>query len=330
MMARIGIGRGLAAAAIVTLAVGLVVAGPRADAQVRKVYRIGILTDAMVPWHSSTEGFRDGLRALGYAEGSHVTFETRAARADMTRAAAQAAEMVRLKPDVVLCVADACRREASQIPMVFTQVSDPVRLGLVASLARPGGNVTGIANLRADLTGKRLELFKDTVPSLRRVLVTYDPRRLEEQEAVTAARSAAKRLALTLIEHPITTPLEIEPALAQLEEGGRDGILIVQSGTNLNVPGRSLEVATSSNLPTMYPASFWAAAGALVSYGPDQYAQGKQAARLAHKILTGTPAAELPVELPDVIELVVNVKTAKRLRLDVPAAIFLRADRTIR
>ena len=316
-------------AVIAALAAVLLSDTPAAGAQAPKVYTIGILTDAMVPWHSTTEGFRDGLKALGYVQGSNVVFEARAAQADMRRVPALAAELIKLKPDLLLCVSDACRRDTTQIPIVFTQVGDPVRLGLVDSIARPGGNVTGIANLRADLTAKRLDLFRETVPSLRRVLVTYDPRRIEEQEAVTAARAVARRLGLTLLEHPISSPLEIEPALADLEEGGRDGILIVQAGTNLNVPGRSLEVATSNKLPTMYPASFWSAFGALVSYGPDQYAQGRQAARLAHKIFTGTPPAQIPVELPDLIELVVNLKTAKRLSLHVPPSVLLRADRTI-
>jgi putative ABC transport system substrate-binding protein len=316
-------------AVIAALAATLLGDTPAAAAQAPKVYTIAILTDAMRPWHSTTEGFRDGLQALGYGQGSNVVFETRAAQADMRRVPALAAELIGLKPDLLFCVSDACRRDTMQIPIVFAQVGDPVRVGLVDSVARPGGNATGIANLRADLTAKRLDLFREAVPTLRRVLVTYDPRRIEEREAVTAARAAARRLGLTLLEHPIASPLEIEPALAALEEGGRDGILIVQAGTNLNVPGRSLEVATFNNLPTMYPASFWSAVGALVSYGPDQYAQGWQAARLAHKILTGTPPAQIPVELPDRIELVVNLKTAKRLGLQVPRSVLLRADRTI-
>lgn len=298
-------------------------------AQPVKVFKIGILTDAMVQWHSSTEGFRDGLKEFGYVEGKNVTFEARAAQGDMSRLAELAGELVQQKPDLLFCVSDACRRETKQIPIVFTQVGDPVRLGLVESIARPGGNVTGIANLRADLTAKRLELFKETVPSLRRVLVTYDPRKTEEREAVTFARTAASRLGLTLLERPITAPLEIEPALAELKEGGRDGILIVQAGTNLNIPGRSLEVATSNRLPTMYPASFWSRFGALASYGPDQYLQGRQAARLAHRILTGTPPRELPVELPDRIEFIINLKTAKRLGLTVPRPMLIRADRVI-
>ena len=213
--------------------------------------------------------------------------------------------------------------------MVFVQVSDPVRIGLVESIARPGGNVTGIANLRAELTAKRLELFKEVVPSLRRVLVTYDPREKDERDSVEVARSAASRLKLTLLERPITAPLDIEARLAELKEGGHDGILMVQAGPNLNIAGRSLEVATSNKLPTMYPASFWTKFGALASYGPDQYLQGRQAARLAQKILTGTPPREIPVELPDRIEFIINLKTAKQLGLRLPREVLLRADRVI-
>jgi len=305
--------------------------GPDAWAQRPKVFNIGILTDAMVAWHSSTQGFRDGLKEFGYVEGKNVVFEARAAQGDLTRLPKLAAELLDLKPDLLFCVSDACRQNTGQkVPIVFTQVSDPVRLGLVESIARPGGNITGIANLRAELTAKRLELFKETVPSLRQVLVTFDPRKIEEQEAATFASSEASRLKVRLLKHPITAPLEIEPALANLKAGGHDGILIVQSGTNLNIPGRSLEVATSNNLPTMYPASFWSQFGALVSYGPDQYAQGRQAARLVHRILTGTPPRELPVELPDRFEFIINLKTAKRLGLQVPGEVLSRANRVIK
>ena len=299
-------------------------------AQKPKVFKIGILTDAMVPWHTSTNGLRDGLKEFGYVEGKNVIFEARAAEGDITHLPKLAEELLEQKPDLLFCVADACSKEIGRIPMVFTQVSDPVRLGLVESIAQPGGNITGIANLRADLSAKCLELFKETVPSLRRVLLTYDPRKTEEREALLSAKSEARRLKLNLIENSITNPLEIDPALAKLSEGGQDGILIVQSGPNLNIPGRSLQVATSNKIPTMYQASFWSQVGGLASYGPDQYSQGRQAARLAHRILTGTHPRELPVELPHRIEFVINLKTAKGLGLQVPASVLFRADRVIK
>jgi ABC-type uncharacterized transport system substrate-binding protein len=313
----------------VLLIVILLCAASSAWAQRAKILKVGILTDAMVPWHSTTEGFRDGLKELGYVDGKTVIFEVRAAQGDMARVPGLAAELVQQRSDLILCVSDTCRKEVGAIPVVFVQVSDPVRLGLVESIARPGGNVTGIANLRAELTAKRLELFKEIVPSLRRVLVTYDPREKDERDSVAVARTVASRLRLTLLERPISATLETEPGLAELTEGGHDGILIVQSGTNLNIAGRSLEVATSNRIPTMYPASFWSKVGALASYGPDQYSQGRQAARLAHKVLTGTPPREIPVEFPDRIELVINLKTAKRLGLKIPQPVLLRVDRVI-
>jgi putative ABC transport system substrate-binding protein len=298
-----------------------------------KVLKVGVLTTAWSAWHSNTQGFRDGLRDLGYVEGTHVVFETRTAQGDPTRLPGLAADLVHQKPVLLYCVAApdavACQKATSTIPIVFTQASDPVKLGLVQSLARPGGNITGIGNLRAELTAKRLELFRNAVPSLRRVLLTYDPREAEERAAVAAARPAGSELRIALLERAITAPLEIEAALAEVKEGGHDGILVVQSGLNLNIPGRSLEVATSKKIPTMYPASFWTQYGALASYGPDQYLQGRQAARLAHRIFTGTPPAQLPVELPDRVEFVVNLKTAKQLGLTVPDTVLTRADRVI-
>ncbi|MBI3029261.1 MAG: ABC transporter substrate-binding protein [Candidatus Rokubacteria bacterium] len=319
---------------LIAPAVAVLLCGtPPAWAQAPKVFKVAILTNAFSPWHSHTEGLRDGLKEFGYVEGKNVTFEARATQGDTSRLPELASELVGLKPDLLYCngtaAAQVCAKTTERLPILFAEVGDPVRLGLVKSLARPGGNITGMANLRPELTAKRLELFKETVPSLRRVLVTYDLRQPEDQESVAVARTAAGRLGLTLLERPITASLEMEPGLGELREGGRDGILIVQSGPHLNIPGRSLEVATSNNIPTMYPASFWTKVGALASYGPDQYLQGRQAARLAHRVLSGTHPAALPVELPDRIEFVVNAKTAKRLGLQIPRTILLRADRMI-
>jgi putative ABC transport system substrate-binding protein len=159
--------------------------------------------------------------------------------------------------------------------------------------------------------------------------VTYDAREPDDLEALEVARAAAALLSMEVLENPITERLAIEPALADLEQGGADGILIVQSGVNLNIPGRSLEVATSTGIPTMYPRSFWPRFGALASFGPDQYDQGRQAARLAHRILTGTAAKSLPIEMPDRVEFVVNKKTAERLGLQLSSAVLMQADEIV-
>jgi putative ABC transport system substrate-binding protein len=319
--------------AVIALTLATLSWPPWSTARPTKPVKIAILTSAWSAWHSNTEGFRDGLKDFGYVEGKSVTFAVRAAQGDPTRLPALAAELVKESPDLLYCAAGpdalACQKATRTIPIVFTQAGDPVKLGLVRSLAQPGGNITGVGSLRAELTAKRLELFKDVVPSLRRVLLTYNPREAEERDAVAWARTARAHVAVELLERPITAALEIEPGLTSLQPGGGDGILIVQSGLDLNIPGRSLEVATSNKIPTMYPASFWSKFGALASYGPDQYLQGRQAARLADRVLSGTPPAELPVELPDRIEFVVNLKTARALGLDIPRVVILRADRTI-
>jgi putative tryptophan/tyrosine transport system substrate-binding protein len=298
-----------------------------------KPVRIAILTSAWSPWHTNTEGFRDGLKDLGYSDSTGVTFDVRAAQGDPTRLPELAAELVKHSPDVLYCAAGpdavACQKATRTVPIIFTQAGDPVKLGLVRTLARPGGNITGIGSLRAELSGKRLELFKEVVPSLRRALVTYDVREAEERDAVASARAVAGRLGVEVLERSVTATLEMEPGLAALKQGGSDGILIVQSGLNLNIPGRSLEVATSNKIPTMYPASFWSKFGALASYGPDQYLQGRQAARLAARILSGTRPGDLPVELPDRIEFIVNVKTARALGFEIPRTVLLRVDRVI-
>jgi putative ABC transport system substrate-binding protein len=316
----------------VTVLLGAGIAGGSAQAP-GKVLRIGILTSAYIAWHNQTRGFREGLAELGYIDGRNVVFHIRTSQGDSARLPTLADELVRTQPDLLYCVATpearACQKATRTVPIVFTQTGDPVKLGLVKSLARPGGNITGIGSLRGMLAAKRLELFKELVPTLRRVLVTYDPREDEEAEAVRVAKEVAVSLGLTILDRPITKPQELEAGLDILTDNGRDGILIVQANPNLNIPGRSLEVATSYRIPTMYASAFWAEHGALASYGANEVQQGRQAARLAHNILLGRSPAEIPVELPTEIEFVINLKTAERIGLKVHPGVLLRADRVI-
>jgi putative ABC transport system substrate-binding protein len=225
-------------------------------------------------------------------------------------------------------VADTCKKENGFIPMIFLQV-DPVASGLVHNIARPEGNITGVSDLRSEMAAKRLELFKELVPSLKRVLVSYDPREIGEVQSVAYARSAAPGLGVKLVEQPIIDRFDIEPGLDALEEGGADGILIVQAGTNLNIPGRSFEFAFANKIPTMYASTLWAEVGALATYGPDTYAQGRQAARMAHKILMGTLPGDIPVEQAERFVFNVNLKTAKQLGLSIPPQSLVRADHVI-
>jgi putative ABC transport system substrate-binding protein len=324
----------IAVFALVFAMLALTFAYPAHAQKPGKVWRIGILTSAWAVWHSNTKGFREGLKEFGYVEGRNVTFHSLAAKGNSRRLPGMAAELVRKKPDLLYCVAapdaQACQKATRTIPIVFTQTGDPVKLGLVRSLARPGGNLTGVGSLRAEMAGKRLQIFKELVPFLRRVVVTYDPREPEEVEAVKSVREAAARIGVILIERPITSPAEIDDGLVNLKEGGEDGILIVQANPNLNIPGRSLEAAALLKVPTMYPSSFWTKFGALASYGPNQFQQGRQAARFAHKILNGTPPREIPVELPTDIEFAINLNTATKIGLKVPPEVLFLANRVFR
>jgi putative ABC transport system substrate-binding protein len=174
-----------------------------------------------------------------------------------------------------------------------------------------------------------MEMFKMVVPGLRRVLIMFDPREPEEREAVASARAGAGHLGLTVLEQPVTDPLAVDAPMMALRPGGQDGILTVQSSNNLDVEGRSMEIAAERKLPTMYAHSSWTDWGGLASYGPNSIRQGQQAGRQAARILAGTPPAEIPVELPDRIDFVVNVKTAKKLGLRIPKSVFVLANRVI-
>ncbi len=298
-----------------------------------KPLRIAILTSAWSPWNPITDGFRKGLTEAGFVEGRELMYDMIAVEGHLERLPKACADLVARKPDLILASgptdAGSCKKVTSTIPIVFVNVGDPVALGLVKALAHPGGNVTGIANLREELTGKRIELFKALVPSLRRILISYDPRVPEERAAVATARKAVRRLGLELLAQPIRAPLEVDEPLKALESGGVDGIVLVQSNANNDIETRSLEVATDRQIPTMYAHSHWPGWGALASYGPNATLQGRQAARQAALILKGTPPADIPVELPDRIEFVVNLKTAKNLGLSISESALVLADRVI-
>ena len=176
--------------------------GAEAEAPIEKPVKIGIITDAMMPWHDATQGFRDGLRDEGLIEDKDVILDARPTRGDPTRVLPIYDEL-RTQSDLLVCVADTCKKENGLIPMVFLQI-DPLPRGLVRNIARPEGNITGVSDLRAEMTAKRLELFKELLPSLKRVLISYDPREIGEVQSIALARSAASGLGLTLIEQPIT------------------------------------------------------------------------------------------------------------------------------
>ena len=294
--------------------------------------KIGELTSSWGPTPGMV-GLRDGLLELGYRENEQFVLGVRFTQGDLTALPAAARELVQYGVDIIVASeegpAKAAQMATTQIPIVFSTVGDPVGLGLIQSFARPGGNITGVADLRLELGPKRLEVFHEIVPGLKRVLYLYDAADAEAVAGAKLYREAAPRLGIKLIEKPVQTTEEAQATLAQVRKGEVDGILEPPQAS-LNIPGFTLEASSQRAIPTMFDAAFWVERGALASYGPDFYASGRQTARLVDKILKGTKPAEIPVEVNPKIEFAINLKVAKSLGLTIAPEVLYRADRIIR
>jgi putative ABC transport system substrate-binding protein len=316
------------------LAVGLACAwltAAPAEGQRASLVRIGALTEA---WGPTTllVGFRDGLQELGYREDRDFSIGVRFTQGDPTELPAAARDLVKLGVDLIVAADTSNAIKAAQaatdrIPIVFVGGSDPVESGVVKSFARPGGNVTGVADIDVELVPKRMELFREIVPALKRVLVLYDAQNPLAATLLRAHRDAARRLGLVLAERPVRSQEEAQGALAGVRKGEADGILSPRLHS-LNIPGFVLELGAKAT-PTMFHSSFYVERGGLASYGADRREMGRQAARLVAKILKGAKPADLPVEQANTFELVVNLRTAKALGLTVPESALLQAGRII-
>lgn len=310
---------------VVALPSGRIVAQPA-----KRLYRIGALTPAWAPNHPAVEGLKDGFKRLGIQEGQDVTFDIRFAAGKVEAFPGAAAALVSAGVDLIFTTNEAATRAAMaatpKIPIVFTGVGDPVAAGLVAEFAHPGGNVTGVSGLFTELAPKRLAVLREVVPTLQRVWAIYyadDPQSLA---AARKAEEAAPRLKLELVVRPVRTPEELARSLKAVRRA--DGLIAPDVAT-LDIPNQILQTSLSARIPVVFGTAFWAGYGALVSYGADYHAQGRQAARLAAKILRGAPPQDLPVEGANKIELVINLKTAKALGLTIPQSVLIRADRVI-
>jgi putative ABC transport system substrate-binding protein len=278
-------------------------------------------------------GLRDGLVELGYRENEQFVLGVRFTQGDLTALPAAAREVGQYGVDIIFVSeespAEAAQMATAQIPIVFSVVGDPIGLGLIQSFARPGGNITGVADLHFELGPKRLERFHEIVPSLKRVLYLYDA---ADADAVAAARmywEAALDLGIELLEKPVRTEEEVQATIGQISKGEVDGILAPRQ-TSLNIPGYILEAASHQAIPTMFGAAFLVERGGLASYGLDFYASDRQSAHLVDKILKGTKPAEIPVEVNPKIEFAINLKVAKTLGLTIAPEVLYRADRIIR
>ena len=316
---------------LLTLALGVLSAPIVTDAQqTGRPYRIGVLHEGYFPSTPQVEGLKVGLKALGLEEGRDLMFDIRFTRGKPEAASVAAAALVKAGVDLIFTADEEATRAgkaATQtIPVVFTGVGDPVAAGIVASVAHPGGNVTGVSNLATELVPKQLEILKAIFPTLRRVWAVYHANDRSSLAAARKAQEVAPLLKLELVARPVRTPEELVGELKALRPG--DGLLCPPAVT-LNIPGLILDLERGSRVPAVFYNAFWVQAGATVSYGVNYHASGVQSARLVAKILRGARPQDLPVEGNDKIELAINLKTAKALGVTIPREILVRADQVI-
>ena len=316
------------------IATVLVFAAVAAAQQPTKIPRIGWLTGGSVT--SRSEPFRQGLRELGYVEGKNIVIEWRSAEGKRDRVSALAAELVRLKVDVIVTSGATDTRAAkaatATIPIVMTNDGDPVGLGFVASLARPGGNITGLSTLSPELSGKRLELLKEIVPKLARVAVFGTSTSASNAQELREVELAAGVLGVKLQYLDVLGPKDFETAFRAAVKGRADAALMMVSGGIAGAANRIriVELAVKSRLAAIYDRRSTVEAGGLISYGVNLPDLDRRAARYVDKILKGAKPAELPVEQPIKFEFIINLKAAKQIGLTIPPNVLARADRVIR
>jgi len=293
-------------------------------------HRIGVIHTAFFEEIPSVAGLKAGLKTLGFEEGRDITFDIRFTRGKLDEAPSTAAALVKSGADLIFAQTEQSARPVKDvtqtIPVVFAEVGDPVAAGLVTSVPRPGGNVTGISSLATELTPKRLEILKAMFPAVRRVWAVYSAHDLSAAEAARKAQEVASVLKLDVVAQAVRTPEELVGHLRTLRPG--DGLLAPPSVT-MNIPSVILDLERMNRWPALFYNTFWTQAGALVSYGSDPYAEGVQAARLVARILRGERPQDLPVEGCNRIELAINLKTARSMGITIPRDILVRADRVI-
>ena len=309
---------------------------PAQAQQPKKVSRIGYLTGVSPSTNSTRhEAFRQGLRGLGYVEGKNIVIEWRSAEGKFDRLPALAAELVRLKVDIIVTGGGATTRAVKEattaIPIVMAQEGDPVGNGFVASLARPGGNITGLSSLAPELSGKRVELLKEIIPKLSRVAVLGNSAQPGNAQALKEMELAAKAFGVQLQYLDVLGPKDIGTAFRGAGKGRADAVLILLAGLVATSERPQItDLAVKSRLPAIYDRPEAMEYGGLMSYGVSTADLDRRAATYVDKILKGAKPADLPVEQPTKFEFIINLKAAKQIGLTIPPNVLARADRVIR
>jgi putative ABC transport system substrate-binding protein len=310
----------------------LLIIGSASAAERSRPIRIGALTDSWGP-PPGVVGLRDGLKELGYQENKDFFIGVRFTQGDIVALPNAAKELVQQGVDIIFTnnpsPAKAAQAATNRIPIVFYGAGDPIGLGLVKSFARPGGNITGVTDLDLQLDTKRLETFKEMIPGLKQVLFPYDPSETFSVAQANVYRGIARILKIDLIEKPLRTQGEAEATFAAIQKNEVHGIVVPRS-LSLNIPGLALKATSRKQIPTMFFGPWYVENGGLASYGPDFYESGRMAARLVDKILKGAAPSEIPVEVNNDIEFVINLKVADAMGIKIAPEALYRANRVIR
>jgi putative ABC transport system substrate-binding protein len=308
-------------------------AGASAQERVRNVAILSGLAGDDLEINTFVQAFQDELRKSGWEEGRNIRIEYRPIGSDPNRLQPAARELLQTMPDACLAIAPTAlvtlSRETRSVPIVFVQVSDPVKLGFVASLARPGGNITGFANFEHPIGGKWLDLLKDTAPGRNRVAVLLDPDNPSQGAYWQGIESAAPSFKVQLVRVDVRNATDIERSIVEFAQQPNGALIVVPNALTIGHRNLVIALAKQYRLPAVYPYRFFTASGGLISYGinlPDVY---RQAASYVDRILKGAKAGELPVQLASKFELIVNLKTANALGLTIPEPFLQQADEVI-
>jgi putative ABC transport system substrate-binding protein len=317
-----------------TIALGGMLFAPLVSlAQQKKVRRVGFLWDSPAVWVHALDAFREGLRDLGWIESKNIVIEYRWAEGRFERLHELAEQLVQAQVDVIMAptsiYAGAAKRATSKIPVVFVSHADPVGSGHVASLARPGGNITGLTIMMSETAAKSLEILKEAVPRLARVAVIWDPDTPSHVPGLKTVEATARALRLELQILAVRSAAELDGAFVAMNRGRANGVLVLSTPLFMGEAKRMGDLALTNKLPAMFAPSEHVEAGGLMSYGPDRADMFRRAATYVDKILKGTHPSELPVQQATRFELVINLKTAKALGLTIPPSIMVQATRVI-
>jgi putative ABC transport system substrate-binding protein len=316
---------------VILLAVAVIAQAQQSAKIPRVAYLAGVSASADAP---RLEAFRQALHAYGYIEGQNILMETRHEGRNLERVPEYAAELVGRKPDVLVAVttnaALAAKKAAGAIPVVFMGVTDPETAGLVESLARPGANVTGVTNMAAILTGKRLELLKEATPKVSSVAVLWDPKAPGSIPQWEESQQPARQLGLQLYSMEVSSVDRYEHAFKEAVSAHATTIWVTLNPVANSNQKIIADLAIKYRLPSICARSDYADSGCLMAYGPGYSNEGKDGARYVDKILRGTKPADIPVEQPMKFELVINLKTAKQIGLTIPPNVLAKADKVIK